>query len=232
MQYACAITTRFGCILAIQAQQIDDLTRGDHFHLTQSDQVLFLHERTSEGYKASDTNQLITNLKIEPKFQGGNRRYHKTRAIERCAREIVEALGAAPLRQVTLVPIPPSAARGTPEYDDRMLQVLTTANRFLPADGPALDIRELVFQRAAIRAAHANPGNRPTIAELVANYDIDERVAMPMPMVLVIVDDVLTAGNHFKAMQQKLLERFPQARTIGVFIARQKRDPAGDFEAL
>lgn len=214
--------------MPIQAQRIDDLTRGDHYHLTPDDHVLFLRERTSEGYQASDTNQLISNLKIEPKFRNTTRWYYKTQAIARCARELVEALEAPGLRQVTLVPVPPSAARGAPEYDDRMLEVLVEANRILPP-GPALDIREIVVQRNAIRAAHANPGNRPGIDELCANYEIIDELTVPLPTLIVIVDDVLTAGNHFKAMQRKLIERFPQARTIGVFIARQKRDPAVDF---
>lgn len=217
--------------MAIQAQRIDDLTRGDHFHLTPDDQVLFLRERTSEGYKASETNQLISNLKIEPRFRNTNpnRWYYKTQAIEQCARELVEAVGAG-LLQVTSIPVPPSAARGTLEYDDRMLQVLNAANRYVR--GGTLDIRELVVQREAIRAAHTNPGNRPSIEELYANYVIDEHYATPIPTTLVIVDDVLTAGNHFKAMHRKLLERFPQARTLGLCITRQKRDPAVDFAAL
>jgi hypoxanthine-guanine phosphoribosyltransferase len=38
---------------------------------------------------------------------------------------------------------------------------------------------------------------------------------------LVVVDDVLTTGAHFKAMQRILNERFPDVSLIGVFVARR-----------
>jgi len=36
-----------------------------------------------------------------------------------------------------------------------------------------------------------------------------------------IVDDVLTVGNHFRAMSDKLSGIFPHADIVGIFVARR-----------
>jgi hypothetical protein len=40
-------------------------------------------------------------------------------------------------------------------------------------------------------------------------------------VVIGIVDDVLTVGNHFRAMSNRLAERFPDASIVGIFVARR-----------
>ena len=64
-------------------------------------------------------------------------------------------------------------------------------------------------------------GQRPTPDELVANYRLDESVAEPAPETVFVVDDVLTTGCHFKAVKHVLEKRFPEARVVGLFIARR-----------
>ena len=57
--------------------------------------------------------------------------------------------------------------------------------------------------------------------ELLAIYRVDETVAAPAPRQIGIIDDVLTAGVHFRAMQTVLSQRFPNATIVGMFIARR-----------
>lgn len=206
----------------MRLQKIDDLTRPDHYRLRANDEVYFLRERTPGDFRVGETNQLIANLKIEPGLRVSNpkRYWHKTRAIAQCARELAAAINLDGLRSATLVPIPPSEAPD-PGYDDRLLLVLRT----IPAPF-VLDIRELVMQRESIRAAHASAGNRPSVDELYANYVVVEALSNPEPTTIVVFDDVLTAGSHYRAMHRRLSERFPRARIVALFIARQKRDPA------
>jgi predicted amidophosphoribosyltransferase len=43
----------------------------------------------------------------------------------------------------------------------------------------------------------------------------------PTPAVIAVVDDVLTAGAHFKAMKRLLMETFQDAHIVGLFLARR-----------
>jgi predicted amidophosphoribosyltransferase len=66
-------------------------------------------------------------------------------------------------------------------------------------------------------------GLRP--AERAAHYSVDESLAHPAPDVIVLFDDILTTGCHFKAMELVLKERFPDVEILGLFLARAVRPP-------
>lgn len=205
---------------------IDASNRNDHRRLTENDKCYFLGERTAgEGYDFSETNQLIANIKINPRFRGQNRWHYKDRDMTKCARLFETGLKREWLEFATLVPIPPSKMKSDPEFDDRILEILKRIRV------PGLDVRELVVQRESMRASSQSPGNRPSQRELFENYLIDETLVDPAPRVFGIVDDVLTNGDHFKAVQQKLEERFPGVPTVGLFIARTVHRP-DEFEDL
>jgi len=82
------------------------------------------------------------------------------------------------------------------------------------------DVRELVVTRASMVPAHVS-NVRPSVEELMANYEIDESAAAPEPTIIGVFDDVLTAGSHFKAVKNVLSTRFPQVPIMGIFIARR-----------
>src|SRR5450755_4309228 len=71
------------------------------------------------------------------------------------------------------------------------------------------------------RAAHES-SDRPSVEELMANYQFDDALCANPPEVIGIVDDVLTVGNHFRAMSNKLTERFTNASIVGIFVARRR----------
>jgi hypothetical protein len=64
------------------------------------------------------------------------------------------------------------------------------------------------------------------------NYYVDETCADPAPTFIWIFDDVLTAGNHYKAMQAVLQTRYPGIRTVGFFVARRVPEPVDLSEFL
>lgn len=195
---------------------IDDLLRPLYPHLTAADQCYFLREYTAgRGYAGSETNHLILNLKKPPDRRGKPEWRYKERAIEQVAREFRESVNLSALRRVTLVPMPPSKAKSDPLYDDRMLQVL----RAVDIEGQ-LDIRELLLCAASITAAHATTA-RPTIAQLIANFTVDDTLAVPPPTTIALVDDVLTTGAHFVAAKAVLARRFTGVSVRGLFVARR-----------
>ncbi len=120
------------------------------------------------------------------------------------------------------MPLPPSKAIGDPEYDDRIVRVCK-------AIGPNINIRELVLQRESMVADHGSE-HRHSVEDLVANYELQEALCKPAQAKIAIIDDVLTVGTHFKAMQHILQERFPEARIVGFIVARRVLpDPAAEF---
>jgi len=147
--------------------------------------------------------------------------FHKTQAIEKAGRLLREAMQATDttlLSATTLVPIPPSKVKSDPGYDDRLMGILHSL-----AQGLRADIRELVVQRKSMQPAHGTT-TRPKLQELISNYAIDEKLVQPKPRAIAIVDDVLTSGAHYKAMQHTLHVRFPDVPVFGIFIARRTPD--------
>lgn len=200
--------------MASRLQKIDDLSRPDHHYLDPDDHCYYFGEYTAgAGHAFSATNQLILNLKKPVDRKGTAQWKYKGLAIEESARLLRAAIKAD--AAVTLVPIPPSKAKGDPLYDDRLVQVVRAA-----CEGRAYEYRELLIQKETIPASHLNK-TRPSPDEIAANYAIDEDKAEPAPQTIIVVDDVLTTGSHFKAAQRVLLNRYPESKTVGIFIARR-----------
>ncbi|MET4764216.1 hypothetical protein [Bradyrhizobium ottawaense] len=193
-------------------QQIDETNRRDHWYLDEGDDCHYLYEYTAgKGWQGGDTNQLIHNLQ-KKRNDGG---YHyKAPAIARCARDLSAVLNAEWLAQATIVPMPPSKVKTDPAYDDRMVQVC----RGIRAPAPP-DVRELIEQIASTDTFKG--GNRKAPAELKQNYRIAENHLQNLRGIVGIFDDVLTTGSHFKAIKEMILERAPQTRVIGLFVARR-----------
>jgi predicted amidophosphoribosyltransferase len=201
----------------VRLTQIDDTSRGDHYHLAADDACYYLYEYTSHrDYSFSTTNNLISNLKKKPSQAGQAHYWYKGQAIGSCARALGAALNPNWLATATLVPVPGSKAIGHPDHDDRVERICRKLRH------PPPDVRPLVIQGQSTNASHeVAQGERVTVDELLAIYTINETVAAPAPRAIGIVDDVLTAGTHYRAMHTVLAERFPAIPIIGLFVARR-----------
>lgn len=183
--------------------------------LTPDDGCIFFGEYAAgQGWNYSKTNSIIYNLK---KREGNPGYQYKQKAINDIAELYVRRFKLDILKDYVLVPVPPSGAKGTPEYDSRMLDILNKLNSL--SDG-TLDVRELVVQKQTTGSSHLS--SRLSIPQLISLYQIDEAVVNQRPINngIIIFDDVLTTGAHFKAMQHVLHQRFPNSSIIGVFFAR------------
>jgi predicted amidophosphoribosyltransferase len=117
---------------------------------------------------------------------------------------------------LTLVPIPPSKIITNPEYDDRMARVCQ-----LMVDGLARpDARILIEAINDMDATHLGD-HKPPPSELIANYRISCEDGYQPRIHILLLDDLLTTGSHFKACQQLLMETFPGVSVHGLFIARR-----------
>ena len=195
--------------------RIDDLTFPDHYRLDATDECYFVGEYTARaGYSHSATNDLIHNLKKGMERNDRPEWRYKIWAITTAASQLRTSLNPDYLRVATFVPVPPSRAKGDPLHDDRMVQVLQQL-------GAGVDARESVVQGESYDPSHGAVNSRPGPDELYQNYRMDEAGVLPAPKSIAVVDDVLTTGAHFKAMQRILNEAFPAVPLIGVFLARR-----------
>ncbi|MDS7681412.1 hypothetical protein NXH38_26540, partial [Klebsiella quasipneumoniae] len=62
------------------------------------------------------------------------------------------------------------------------------------------------------------------IREILISESAWEEMTCLFAPSIVIFDDVLTAGSHFKAMKTTIKLHLPQSIVIGVFIARTARE--------
>lgn len=195
--------------------RIDELTFPDHYRLESTDECYFVGEYTARaGYSYSATNDLIHNLKKGMERKDRPEWRYKIGAIAAASLQLRNSLNPDYLRVATFVPVPPCKTKNDPLYDDRMVQVL---QQF----GHDVDVRELVVQLEGYDASHAATDSRLGPDELYQRYQIDEALVQPVPRSIAVVDDVLTTGAHFKAMQRILNETFLGVALIGVFVARR-----------
>lgn len=196
--------------------EIDQLTRTDHYYLDADDDCFFLGEYTArQGFAYSDTNSLILNLKKTPDKRGKTEWRYKERAINVAAQALKNSIQKSWLRNATFVPIPPSKAKDDPMYDDRMSCLVQA----IDSDHP-VDCRELVIQTESTEAVHEQD-DRPGPEDIRELYELDQDLLDPEPEKIVICDDVLTTGAHFKAVKDILEGAFPNAEIVGCFIARR-----------
>jgi hypothetical protein len=212
--------------------KIDALTRCDHHLLREEDKCFFLGEYTTrKGFSHSATNNLIINFKKPMDRRGSAQWAYKALNISNAARALYKALNGSDLSGMTFVPVPPSKAKSDPLYDDRMLSMLTQLSSLVKSsDGYDIDVRELVTQASSGPAAHDGEV-RPSPAELAAGYSIENHLLPGVKAKVVICDDVLTTGSHFRAMCDVLEPVLAERTFRGLFLARRAPE-AVDFSAL
>ena len=172
------------------------------------------------GYKYSETNDLINNLK-RPVDRPEAQLAYKRQSIDRFSLELITFLNGAlkPGNKIFLVPTPPSKTKANQEYDDRIEQVAikvaaTICNVILfPRITGTLDL-EAVHETNTSRTKKIILESLSIEESLVARYEKGGVIA--------ILDDIFTSGAHYSAMRERLLQAFPDARIVGFFWARSE----------
>jgi hypothetical protein len=205
--------------------QIDEITRAEHYYIREDDVCYHLWEYVKGGrFQEHPTNQLILNLQIALSERANNpyRWRYKPRAIQYAANALSQVVPQDFFQHFTWIPIPPSGARGSEAHDPRLMHVLEAVRPPIP------DIREMVYKVVD----HTSKEKGLTPEERAVDYLIDERVAEPPPARIIVFDDVLTTGSHFKAMKLVLSARFPGVPVMGVFLARRLTPPEPSIPVL
>lgn len=203
--------------MTLRLIKIDEQLRLEHSYLEAGDACFALGEYVP-GAVGVGLNSLITNFKkpMDRRERAGEWQY-KQRAIREVAGLVQDCLSKKIASVATFVPIPPSRVRGDPLYDPRLVEALRLVQ-------PALRIAELLVMRESSRAHHEYPRGerRPTPNELAARMALDSTAAEAPPSQIVVFDDVITNGTHFKAAQLLLRSKYPGVPLVGLFIARRR----------
>lgn len=208
-------------------------------HLADDDECYFFGERTSgRNWAVSPTNQLIANFKRAPEKiaespNGQALLHYKNKAINTVASGLRDQINSEWFSRITFVPIPTSKTRGDPHYCDRLERTLRLSFHasfgFVDAD-----VRCLLRQTQNTEADHLSGGNRTSYRQLLAITEVaHEELSTPLRELVILFDDVLTSGKHFRVAKHRIREIFPAQRIVGIFIARSIHpDPADDFDEL
>ena len=122
-----------------------------------------------------------------------------------------------------MIPIPPSKCKTDDFYDDRMVKALKIATKNLE-DVYVKDIIELANNR---QSSHSSTQPRLNPTELLEILKIDKNSTIETTDII-LVDDVITTGSQFKACKELILQNYPHANVIGLFICRTQHGSAAD----
>jgi hypothetical protein len=201
----------------IRLQRIDESILYEHSCLELTDYCYFLGEYASgQGFKFSEMNQVINNLKKPVDRKHLLEWRFKEQAIVKIAYWLMSLISWEKLKHYTWVTIPPSKAKSDPAYDDRLYRILGKVKEL----EQSLDLRDLLVRKTSRDAAHISGSKRLKVQELLTDLYVDESVTKPAPNAIAVFDDVITSGASFKAAQALLQQRYPNVPIIGIFVAR------------
>ena len=195
--------------------KIDELLLPEHKYLTTEDECYYFMEYRP-GIR-DKTGSIIMNFKKSPAQKNQDHYKYKIKEIKSIAAIFREAL---PIKDDTiLVPIPPSKRRDHPDFDDRGYRML----KIYCGQDPNADIRDIFSAKKNIGSFHDSM-SKPSFEELLANMEMDIDLCANKKSNIILVDDVITNGTHFKVCKSLLKQQFPDSTIIGVFIARRVHD--------
>lgn len=161
------------------------------------------------GYKASECNQLISNFKKPVEKKCNHYEWqHKLKAIRQFSQELARLFKDG----AVLAAIPSSKCKSDPDYDPRLDDSLSLLSRI----NTTLKIVEPFHTVGTVQAVHL--GGERNVEAFYRNLRWDG-IGMSTDH-LVLIDDVITTGAHFKACQRLILEQQPQISVLGVFWAK------------
>lgn len=184
------------------------------YYLDDNDECYFARDYLpGRGYAASESNDLINNFKKPIDRKGRPEWRYKVLAIERFAYELSMALPDDFDGIVTC--IPSSTRKDDPQYDSKLDETLSILKRLKPN----IQIEYPISIASSVIPSHlGGQKRRPEVIYANLNWE----GLRGNSDVILLVDDVITTGAHFKACQKIIKENCPQIRVIGLFWAKAK----------
>lgn len=187
-----------------------DIADGYRPFLKEGDLCYYTREFISHGgYAASEANQLISNFKKTVDRKGKSEWYYKEKSIEQFSEEIASSISA----KCIITYIPTSKHKSDPQYDSRMEETC----RKVVLKNKLMSFEEPIVVKNTIEASHC--GGTRNVRELSQNYEwigFSQKPDCP----IVLIDDVLTKGAHFRACKDLILHHYNELSVVGLFWAK------------
>ena len=184
---------------------IEGAMLADHEYLRASDECYFLWEYCP-GSEAHPASRLIRDFKLMP----GLKARHKAAAMHQAAAALSAVIPETWRSRAMFVPLPPSKSTSHPQYDGRLPTLLAWVQPGLT------NVREILQARTDSTACQK--GMSP--AERSAGLIVTSEGRSPPPDTIILVDDVVTSGAHFKGAALALQRIYQPRKIVGLFLAR------------
>jgi hypothetical protein len=194
-------------------QKIDESLLPSYKYLTPEDECYFFMGYTPVWVGHTAENSIIMNFKKKMDKRGKGEWKWKEREIQSISNLFIQSVPPIISPQSILVPAPPSKMKGDPMYDDRLVQLV----RNYCVSHPSTEFREIIGIKKNMTPTHEVEKSPD---ELMPLFTVDKSLCAQQKEQIVIVDDVLRHGAHFKAIKNLLQPEFPNSNIIGLFIAR------------
>lgn len=168
--------------------------------------------KSGGGYAASAGNNLISNFKKPVSYcANANVWGHKVSAAKQFALEVSQLFGG---NSFALAIIPQSKAKTDPLYDPRFDDFLRELVRL----APNVVVEEPITITHSVSSSSTQGGSR-SISQIQAHYNWAGFRGNVLPSILIVIDDVITSGGHFKAYKSFVHQHHPEVRVVGLFWA-------------
>lgn len=199
-------------------------------HIVRDDKCFYLMEWIKKGGYHSKANSLILNFKNLPKATRQNPRYHKDNAIKQFAKDlffpleqIIEKYSG---KSIFCFFIPSSTSQNDTNYDDRFERVCNhLKNKF----------QDKIHFKQPIKVKNSRERSSKSEEFRGDSYvkSIKESFSWEglhtTPDVIVIFDDVITAGSQFRACKELILEKTQNnSLIIGLFWSKAIQKSTND----
>lgn len=171
----------------------------------------FLDYKPNSGFEA---NSLVFNFKKDLSFKNHPSWYYRNEAIKEFAKMINNMFLNINKNKFDIIPMPTSKPKNSTEFNNRLLQ---TMEELLKLDNSYNILFDCFDVRDNLVPAHHNGTRNPN--------DLEQEILFYPPNFhnknIVLIDDVLTTGGHFKACKNILLKKLdPNINVIGLFLAK------------
>jgi phosphoglycolate phosphatase-like HAD superfamily hydrolase/predicted amidophosphoribosyltransferase len=170
----------------------------------------FCRSRLKGKWYSSYANSLIKNLKMSE--TSSTQRTFKLVACDKMATELVHLIRTLNLPGLTVAFIPSSKQKTDPVYDKRFDYVAG----YLRQKGIA--VAEPIMTRTSHQAVHSDEDSFADRAPSAIRENLDWKgFEGEAPANLLLVDDVMTSGGHFRACSELIKENAPPVNIVGAF---------------